>query len=178
MRRVLSLLLAAAFVLTAGCLDADDGTNQTDTGDEAPDPGNKTLEPITTSTSGTIQSGVGTPVVSSQQGGGSHLFQVTGNATSILVEVTWDSDDFDLDLALKEPGTTDDFEWQHWRQGGMPGSPDNPHSIQIDDPAKGGWEATVFPNGAAADTTFTIYSTVFYGPIPDGYTAIASSSTE
>lgn len=173
MRRITILLLAASF-LAAGCLDDDNsGDDIDDEGDPSTDDGNQTADGVkVTQATGTIAAGAGTPVISFQNGGASHTFTVGDNGTAILVELIWSDDTMDLDLALKEPDTADDLTWQHQKNEGSAGAPDNPHSIQIDGPKKGTWEATAFPNGPAAQTEFTIYASVFTGPIPDGYSAI------
>jgi hypothetical protein len=110
-------------------------------------------------------------------GGASTAFTVPDNATLLYAELEWDDPVQDLDLALASPdagmtGTAQNFDLR--ASGGMPGSPDSPHSLTVPMPAAGAWQASAFANGAGAMADYRVAVTLFYveTAVPAGYTAL------
>ncbi len=174
--RMRFLLFAAILgLLLAGCADEPD--------DEETDPGTPTtpgpaqpLPPQVFNGTGTITiaGGVG---VTLTQGAEPISFTVDENATVLYAELTWDSDQFDLDLCLSSPdagSVAGERNCDTVVEGGTPGAPDKPLAIALPAPTSGAWEATPVPNAVTADTTYHIAVTVFYAgtDVPDGYTAL------
>ncbi len=179
----LLLIVLTVGLLLPGCADDDggdgpaggDGGDGTGPGDA---PG-QALEPQVFNATGTITvaGGVG---VTFNFGGEAMPFRVDENATVLYAELTWDSDEFDLDLCLASPDAGDVGGVRNCDtlvEGGTAGAPDKPLAIALPAPTAGEWEATPVPNAAAVSTTFHLAVTVFYAgsDVPDGYTALPAA---
>lgn len=173
MRIFLSLVLLVA-LLSAGCTDAPEDTDQDDTQDTT------NTETNATAPEPKVFTGSGTATASTSVGGfssGGLEATVEQGATLLYAELQWDDPVADLDLALSSPSSgsaAGEINYDHSASGGSPGSPDSPHSLTIESPEAGGWVGGAVANGAAADVQYTIVATVFYGEtaVPGGYTAL------
>lgn len=174
--RVLLTFLMASVIVVSGCVEGDDDSGDDDTSstDDGAGTNNTTLEPA-------VFDGSGTATVSTSAGGlsqGGLDFTVDPGATLLYAELAWDDPVADLDLALASPASDSqagEVNWDHSAEGGMPGSPDSPHSLTLESPQDGTWQGGAIANGAAANVAYRIAVTVFYGEtsVPEGYTALA-----
>lgn len=110
-------------------------------------------------------------------GGEALAFEVAPNVTLVYVQIAWEDEVQDIDLALASPsagmtGNAQNFD--HVASGGSPGSPDSPHSLAIVAPDAGSWQASAFANGVAAMLEYRIVITMFHGEaaVPPGYSAL------
>jgi hypothetical protein len=165
MRWTLGLAFALALAF-AGCLD--------------PRPGDGAAEDRPAWDAPTVVDGTGMITASGPVlavGGESLPFTVGSNVTLAYAEIVWEDEVQDIDLALASPsagmtGNAQNFD--HIASGGAPGSPDSPHSLTIEAPEAGPWQASAFANGVSGMVEYRIVVTLFHGEaaVPPGYSAL------
>lgn len=169
----------ASVLAMAGCLSNSVGKDGA-SGLPGPDlDGDGKADPVVYDGSGTVMAGAGTPVGSFTNGAGGVEFSVSQNVTLLYFELSWDSPIIALDLCIHAPsdGTTQGIPiCGEVADGGGTGTPTGFVAVtRIAPEAGGGWTASVYPDGPAANLPYQLKVTAFLGEtsVPDGYTAIA-----
>ena len=124
-------------------------------------------------------------------------FEVGDNVTAALIEVVWDDMTSDLDAyaipdRCPDIGPQVDVECEvgvttrttHWydADGGSPGAGDSPSRLMLADqvlqtecPSSCDWTFGAHARTLAARVVVDLYVTLFYGDVPDGFTAVPAA---